>query len=97
MSLNITNEVAALERMTVGEFQARYVEVFGEPVRSRHRQYLDPPNRLEFRSWGGSPWQKSWYGLPVHVFTGKMPVPRSCRRVSPRAGRRSAAMATTLG
>lgn len=40
MSLNIAKEVAALERMTVGELQQRYMEVFSEPVRSRHRQYL---------------------------------------------------------
>lgn len=40
MSLNIAKEVAALEQMTVGQLQGRYVEVFGEPVRSRHRQYL---------------------------------------------------------
>lgn len=40
MSLNITKEVAALEQMTVGQLQDRYIEVFGEPVRSRHRQYL---------------------------------------------------------
>jgi len=40
MSLNITKEVAAVEQMTVGQLQDRYVEVFGEPVRSRHRQYL---------------------------------------------------------
>ena len=40
MSLNIAKEVALLEQMTVGQLQDRYVEVFGEPVRSRHRQYL---------------------------------------------------------
>jgi len=40
MSLNINKEVAALEQMTVGQLQDRYVGVFGEPVRSRHRQYL---------------------------------------------------------
>jgi hypothetical protein len=40
MSLNIAKEVAVLEQMTVGQLQDRYVEVFGEPVRSRHRQYL---------------------------------------------------------
>lgn len=40
MSLNIEKEVAALEQMTVGQLQDRYVEVFGELVRSRHRQYL---------------------------------------------------------
>lgn len=40
MNLNIEKEVATLEQMTVGRLQDRYVEVFGEPVRSRHRQYL---------------------------------------------------------
>lgn len=40
MKLNITKEVAALEQMTVGQLQQRYVEVFAEPVRSRHKQYL---------------------------------------------------------
>lgn len=40
MSPNIRREVAALEQMTVGQLQDRYVEVFGESVRSRHRQYL---------------------------------------------------------
>ncbi len=40
MSLNIAKEVAALEQMTVGQLHDRYVEVFGELVRSRHRQYL---------------------------------------------------------
>lgn len=40
MSPNIEKELAVLERMTVGQLQERYVEVFGEPVRSRHRQYL---------------------------------------------------------
>ncbi|MBW7929101.1 MAG: DUF2924 domain-containing protein [Fimbriimonadaceae bacterium] len=40
MSLNIAKEVAALEQMTVGQLQQRYVEVFGEPIRSRHKQYL---------------------------------------------------------
>ena len=40
MKLNIAKEVADLEQMTVGQLQQRYVEVFGEPVRSRHKQYL---------------------------------------------------------
>jgi hypothetical protein len=40
MKLNIAKEVAALEQMTVGQLHDRYVEVFREPVRSRHRQYL---------------------------------------------------------
>lgn len=40
MSLNLSKELALLERMSVGELQDRYAEVFGEPARSRHRQYL---------------------------------------------------------
>lgn len=40
MSLNLSKELALLERMTVGELHDRYVEVCGEAVRSRHRQYL---------------------------------------------------------
>jgi len=40
MSLNMKKELAALEAMTVGELHVRYVKVFGEPVRSRHRKYL---------------------------------------------------------
>ena len=40
MSLNMKKELAALEQMTVGQLQERYVEVFGEPVRSRHKHYL---------------------------------------------------------
>ena len=40
MSLNIAKEIASLEPMSVGRLHDRYVEVFGEPARSRHRQYL---------------------------------------------------------
>jgi len=40
MKLNLKKELATLERMTVGELQQRYLEVFGEPIRSRHKQYL---------------------------------------------------------
>jgi hypothetical protein len=40
MKLNLAKELATLERMTVSQLQQRYAEVFGETVRSRHRQYL---------------------------------------------------------
>jgi len=40
VSLNMKKELAALEQLTVGQLQERYIEVFGEPVRSRHKQYL---------------------------------------------------------
>jgi hypothetical protein len=38
MKLNLAKELAALEQMTVGQLQQRYADVFGEPVRSRHKQ-----------------------------------------------------------
>jgi len=40
MSLDIAKELAALESMSVGQLHERYADVFGEPARSRHRQYL---------------------------------------------------------
>lgn len=40
MRLDISREVAAMERMTVGQLQEKYAEVFGETPRSRHRQWL---------------------------------------------------------
>ncbi|GAB6188170.1 DUF2924 domain-containing protein [Thermopirellula anaerolimosa] len=40
MNLNVEKELAALRRMSVGELRVRYVEVFGEPTRSRHKQWL---------------------------------------------------------
>ncbi len=36
----IEKQVAALERMTVGQLRERYAEVFGEPARSGNRQWL---------------------------------------------------------
>ena len=40
MKLDIDREVAALEGMSTGQLCERYAELFGEPVRSRHRTYL---------------------------------------------------------
>lgn len=40
MSLDLANELTALESMSVGQLHERYADVFGEPARSRHRQYL---------------------------------------------------------
>ena len=40
MTLDIMAEVAALERMTAGQLQERYAEVFGETARSRHKRWL---------------------------------------------------------
>ena len=38
--MNINNELAVIEKMTVGELHERYAELFGEEPRSRHRIYL---------------------------------------------------------
>ena len=40
MSLNIDQEVAAMERMTVNQLHEKYNEVFGEPTNGRHKQWL---------------------------------------------------------
>lgn len=40
MKLNLRKELAAMDRMTVGEVQQRYAELCGESARSRHRQHL---------------------------------------------------------
>ena len=36
----ITEQLAALSRMSVGELRERYREVYGEPTRSRNKDYL---------------------------------------------------------
>ena len=38
--MNVKQELATLERMTTGELAERYAELFGQPVRTRHRGYL---------------------------------------------------------
>jgi len=40
MALNVGKEIAALKRMTVTELRKKHVEVFGEPTRSGHKDYL---------------------------------------------------------
>ena len=40
MSVNIATKVKALKAMTVIELRERYAEVFGEPTRCRHKDYL---------------------------------------------------------
>jgi hypothetical protein len=40
MNLNIGREIAALQRMAVGELRTRYSEVFHEPTVSRNRTWL---------------------------------------------------------
>jgi len=38
--MNIQHELATMERMNTGELAERYAELFGQPVRTRHRGYL---------------------------------------------------------
>ena len=40
MTNHADRDTAALRRMTVGQLQARFVELFGEPPRSRHKEHL---------------------------------------------------------
>lgn len=40
MQLNVSKELAALRRMSVEELRARHLEAYGEPNRSRNKQYL---------------------------------------------------------
>jgi hypothetical protein len=40
MNLNVGKELAALRRMSVGQLQTRYAEVFGEPTNGRHKEWL---------------------------------------------------------
>ncbi len=40
MNLNVDKEVAALQRMTVGELREKFAEVFGECTNARHKKWL---------------------------------------------------------
>ncbi len=39
-ALNIQEEVAVMQQMTVGQLRERYVDLFGEPTFSRHKKHL---------------------------------------------------------
>jgi hypothetical protein len=55
MGLNVGKVVSALEGMTVPELREKYEEVFGEPTRTRHKDYLlrRIAWRLQANEWGG--------------------------------------------
>lgn len=40
MNADIYREIKELSRMTVGELREKYLEVFGEETRSRHKEFL---------------------------------------------------------
>lgn len=38
--MNVEKELAALQKQTVDDLRAKFADVFGEPTRSRHKEYL---------------------------------------------------------
>lgn len=40
MALNVSQELAVMKQMTADELRAKYAEVFGEPARTKHKQWL---------------------------------------------------------
>ena len=40
MQLNIVNEVATLERLTIGQLRQRFAELFGEATQASNRTWL---------------------------------------------------------
>jgi len=40
MTTSLDDQLAAVERMSTNELCQRYAELFGQPVRTRHKQYL---------------------------------------------------------
>lgn len=40
MKVNVEQELADLQNMSVNELSRRYEELYGQPVRTRHKQYL---------------------------------------------------------
>ena len=40
MELNIVNEVAALQRLTIGQLRQRFAELFGEATQASNRTWL---------------------------------------------------------
>ena len=40
LTLHVEKELAALQRLGTKDLQARYAEVYGEPTRSHHKQWL---------------------------------------------------------
>jgi hypothetical protein len=69
MNDEVRTQVAALERMTVTELKGRYAEVFVEPTRENHKQYLI--KRIVWRMPALAPQHPDRAGLGVHVLGQK--------------------------
>jgi hypothetical protein len=65
--INIAVEVARLAKMTVTELRARHEELFGEPARSMHKQYLARQIawRLQAEREGGLPEETRQLALAI--------------------------------
>ena len=70
MAMNVGKEIAALKRMTVTELRKKHVEVFGEPTRSGHKDYL--VKRIAWRICRG-PADYAWVGFTSGTCLGRGP------------------------
>jgi hypothetical protein len=81
ITLNVGKELAALERISVGELRKRYAELFNDTTAARNRKWLVKRIiwRMQSLEQGGcrivlSNGPKNW---PVRVTCGSSPRPRS--------------------
>ena len=65
--ISIAAEVARLAKMTVPQLRARYAELFGEPARSHHREFLARQIawRLQVEAEGGLPEETRQLALAI--------------------------------
>ncbi len=81
---NLKKEIAALDRMSVGQLRVRYGDVFGEPARSGNRQWL--VRRIAWRLQGGrfgQPHSGRSHILDAPLIPSIRQLPQSAARSSP--------------
>ena len=96
--LNVTKEVSAMERMTVDQLRARYADVFGEPTRSRHKEYLIKRIawRMQANEEGGLSERALRRAMELaNVADLRLTAPRK-RKPAPDADERTRTVATTI-
>jgi hypothetical protein len=64
---DVENELARLQQMTVPELRDRHAELFGEPAKSYHRQFLirQIAWRVQAAVYGGLPEEVKQYALAI--------------------------------
>src|SRR4051812_4226303 len=64
---DVENELARLQEMTVPELRDRHAELFGEPAKSYHRQFLirQIAWRVQAAVYGGLPEEVKQYALAI--------------------------------